>query len=314
MSAAPRLFDCPGCGAEVAFPPTVISKACAFCETPLVQSPDQDSEPIDSVAPFELTARQAAGRLTQHLAGHWLAPEAVRKADDPDELKAVLVPFWAHDATARSQWTAQVGIYWYETVTYTVTVNGKTQTRTRQKRHTDWHHTSGTHACAYQDHLVSGSSGLPEAEANALEPFDVGRALPYAPELLAGLMAEVPSVDHAEAARVAAEELERVERVAISRFLPGDTSRSLSSTSDVAVDAVRLVLLPVWIATYRWKGQVLRLTVNGQTGEVVGKVPRSWAKIAALVVAICAALLAVLLCAGGLAGVVALLQQQGVIR
>ena len=42
--------------------------------------------------------------------------------------------------------------------------------------------------------------------------------------------------------------------------------------------------------------------------------PRSWAKIAALVVSICAALLAVLLCAGGLAGVVALLQQQGVIR
>lgn len=314
MTAAPRRFDCPGCGAEVAFPPAVISKVCTFCETPLVQSADRDSEPIDAVAPFELTARQASGRLAQHLSGRWLAPEAVRKAGAPEDLEGVLVPFWAHDATARSAWSARVGIYWYETETYTVTVNGKTQTRTRRKRRTDWHGASGTHACAYTDHLVSGSRGLPEAEANALEPFDVGRALPYAPELLAGVVAELPSVDHAEARRVAAEELARVERAAIARFLPGDTHRGLESSSDVTVQAVRLVLLPVWVATYRWKGAVFRLTVNGQTGEVVGTPPRSWAKIAGLVAAALFALFALLACAGVFAGVAALLEQQGVLR
>jgi hypothetical protein len=309
VSDAVQRYDCPGCGAEVAFPATVLSQLCAFCETPLVKSADTDAEPIDAVAPFELDAKQAAGRLAQHLSGRWLAPEAVRKAGRPEELKAVLVPFWVHDATAHSQWRAEVGITWYSTETYTVTVNGKTQTRTRQKKHTDWHTTSGTHAAAYQDHLVSGSRGLPEAEANELEPFDLGRALPYAPERVAGLVAELPSVDHAEARRVAADELERVERRAISKFLPGDSSRGLNTTSSVEVQAVRLVLLPVWIATWKWKGEVIRLNVNGQTGEVVGSVPRSTLKIVAIVALVLGLLAMALICAGGFTAVAALLNQ-----
>ena len=43
---------------------------------------------------------------------------------------------------------------------------------------------------------------------------------------------------------------------------------------------MRLALLPAWIATYRSRGVVLRLLVNGQTGEVVGKIPVSGVKVA----------------------------------
>jgi two-component sensor histidine kinase len=66
---------------------------------------------------------------------------------------------------ARSTYNADIGLYWYETETYTVTVNGRTETRTRQKRHTEWHDLSGSHVKVYSNHLVSGSRGLPEAEA-----------------------------------------------------------------------------------------------------------------------------------------------------
>lgn len=311
MSNGLEHYDCPGCGAEVGFPSGVISHACAFCETPLVKSPDAHDEPIDAVAPFELTAKQASGRLQAFLAGRWFAPEPIRTAGRPEEFRAVLVPFWVYDATARSSWSANVGIYWYTTETYTVVVNGKTETRTRRKRHTDWHPTSGTHAFAYKDHLVSGSRGLPEAEANELEPFDVGRALPYDPSLLAGVVAEHPSVGHAEAERVAHAELSQREERAIGRFLPGDTHSGLTSQTNVDVQRVRLVLLPVWIATYAHNGKVFRLNVNGQTGEVVGSVPRSWVKIGVFV-AICAAIfLLSLACSGGLAGVASLLGEVG---
>jgi hypothetical protein len=64
------------------------------------------------------------------------------------------------------------------------------------------------------------------------------------------------------------------------------------------VEKVSLVLLPVWVAAYKWDGKVFRLLVNGQTGEVVGKVPRSTLKIVIAVVVGVAALLFFLLCMG----------------
>ena len=42
---------------------------------------------------------------------------------------------------------------------------------------------------------------------------------------------------------------------------------------------MRLALLPAWIATHRSNGGVLRLLINGQTGEVVGKLPVSGVKV-----------------------------------
>ncbi len=52
--------------------------------------------------------------------------------------------------------------------------------------------------------------------------------------------------------------------------------------------AFKHVLLPVWIAAYRYKGKVYRFLVNGQTGEIVGEAPWSVAKIALLVIFILA--------------------------
>lgn len=314
MSAA---FRCPQCGAAVDFPDDRVSDICAFCEAPLVRlgegGPAREAEPIDLVAPFELDQAQAAERLRQYLSRHRWAPEAVRKASRPEELRAVLVPFWVHDAHARSSWSAEVGIHWWETRVRTVWVNGKPTTRVERVRRTEWHDCSGSHVHAYDDQLVSGSTGLSEAEANALEPFDLGRALPFAPALLAGQLAERPSISHEEARDTCAEELAQLENREIRAFLPGEESRGVRNDTRVEVQAVRLALLPVWIATYPWKGEVLRLLVNGQTGEVVGRLPRSWAKIGCLILALLGLALAAFLCLGGLASVLAALQELGVL-
>ncbi len=268
--------------------PSVLSTRCAFCDSALVDT-SAAQEPVDQVAPFELGRDRAAALLRGFLQGRWLAPESVRNASKPDELRSVLVPFWVYDATARTEFSASVGIWWYRTETYTAYENGKTVTRTRQVKETDWHGFSGSHARRWTDHLVSASRGLHEAEANALEPFDLGRALPFAPALAAGQTAEHPTVDRAHAEATARQELAEREAQAIaSGHLPGDTHRDLQSQTDVAIERVRLVLLPVWIAAVQGPQGPLRLLVNGQTGEVVGDVPTSWAKVGCLVAVVVA--------------------------
>ena len=39
------------------------------------------------------------------------------------------------------------------------------------------------------------------------------------------------------------------------------------------------LLLPVWVAAYRYRGRSFRFVVNAQTGRVRGERPWSWIKI-----------------------------------
>ena len=45
------------------------------------------------------------------------------------------------------------------------------------------------------------------------------------------------------------------------------------------------ILLPVWLAAYKYRGKTYRFVVNGQSGRVQGERPYSAWKIAAAVIA-----------------------------
>jgi hypothetical protein len=287
--------QCPQCGAAVDAADATLATTCAFCDSPLVDG-SEGSAPVDFVVPFTLDRARAAALLKGHLQGQWLAPEAIRHAARAEGIDAVLVPFYAFDAICRTMWSTDVGIEWQRTETYTTTgPNGETRTETRTVTETEWFPLGGTHVRHWKGNLVSASKGLPEQEANQLEPFDLGRARPFSASLTAGVLAEHPTIPHETATDVARNELAALEKHAIaSELLPGDKHRNLDTTSQIDVQGTKLYLLPVWIAAYKTDQGVFRLLVNGQTGEVVGKVPRSKMKVLALVLTLLVALVLVL--------------------
>ena len=54
------------------------------------------------------------------------------------------------------------------------------------------------------------------------------------------------------------------------------------------------VLLPVFLANYRYNTKLYHFMVNGQTGEVQGQAPIDWIKVAIVVAIVLAILLVVL--------------------
>jgi hypothetical protein len=256
------------------------------------------------VVSFDVDKTQAARLLRGYLEDQWLAPNALRRAAKAESLRAVFVPFFVYNAVCRTDFLCRVGIYWYRTETYTTTVNGKTEVRTRQVRETDWHRFSGTHARRWYDHLVSASVGVLESESNALEPFDLGRSQPYAHVLTGGVEAEVPTITRDIALNTAEHELRQLAYAAIAAgHLPGDVHRGLETDSTVEVETVKMALLPVWVAAFRSGELTVRLLVNGQTGEVVGDVPKDKMKVGCLFVA---GFAAVALCALAFVGLASL--------
>jgi hypothetical protein len=194
----------------------------------------------------------------------------------------VFVPFRVYAGVVRSRYAARIGIYWYRRETYT---DSQGKTRTRTVRETEWFGLEGSAARAVEDHLVSASTGLPEAEANALEPFDLGWACAFDSRLIAGWECELPSVEREHANRIAAAELRDAEADRIEgSLLPGDRKNVEQIASEVEVDRCDITLLPVWMAAFEHRGRRFRLLVNGQTGACVGSVPRSAVKIAVAVI------------------------------
>jgi hypothetical protein len=218
-----------------------------------------------------------------------------------EKLKGVYLPFWSFSMLARSRWSAHIGEYWYRTETYTTTENGKTVTKTRTVRETEWWPLSGNHHRYYSHYLVSGSRGLSQHEADRIKPFHLAALKRYEPYYLAGWLNEEYSIEREEGLSVCQQEFHRREQQNVAALLPGDTRRGLqvdTHFSDINSD---LTLLPVYLLSYRYRDKLYRFMVNGQTGKMAGDKPVSWRKIALAVVV-------GLVVIGGLAALVGLMQ------
>ncbi len=181
---------------------------------------------------------------------------------------------------AESTWQADIGEYWEQRITRR---NAQGKNTSQTIRRTEWHPLSGRHHSFHFHHLVSGASGLPQAEAQAVLPFDLAAMQRYRPELLAGWLAEPFAVTPEAALAACQEAFTALEGERIRAFLPGDTNKGLEWTTTFDQVSEDRLLLPFWIGAYTYRGKLYRFVMNGQTGQATGTRPKSVAKILALV-------------------------------
>jgi len=297
-SETPKYFRCENCGAQVAVDPNQRSYTCAFCYSTYVVefTPEQTGrQPPEFVIGFAVTPDQAQEKFRRWLAGNgWFRPGDLAQAPVAQKLRGVYLPFWSFSTLAQSRWSADIGEHWYRTETYTVRENGKTVTRTRQVQETEWWPLNGRHHSYYSGYLVSGSRGLPQADAERIKPFHLAALKRYQPEYLAGWLCEEYSVQRQEALAVCQNEFAAREQNAVAAFLPGDTHANLRVDTEFSQTSSHLILLPIYLLSYRYQDKLYRFLVNGQTGQVAGDKPLSPWKIA-LAVAVAAAVILVLI-------------------
>lgn len=59
----------------------------------------------------------------------------------------------------------------------------------------------------------------------------------------------------------------------VRRDIGGDQQRVGEIRTEVGALTFKHVLLPVWLAAFRYRGRVFRFVVNGRTGSVEGNAP-----------------------------------------
>jgi ribosomal protein S27E len=277
-----RTTTCPSCNAQVEFTGAEFAMECPFCATPVVIDPgtQQHIKP-QALIPFALTEDQARGAMVAWMGSLWFAPNTLLEyARKGRALNGIYVPFWTFDASTSSRYSGARGTNHTETRTRTVMVNGKSEQRTETVTRTSWTPVSGRVARDFDDVLVMGSTSLPERLGNELTPWDLAALIPYAPDYLAGFRAEGYTVGLAVAHEKGRAAMARVIENDARRDIGGDAQRVDHVDTDWRDETFKHVLLPVWMAAYKYNGKSYRFLVNGQTGEVQGERPYSRWKIA----------------------------------
>lgn len=281
---AATFFRCENCGCEMSTDPEQRSYVCPFCDSTYVAefSPAQtDRQRPEFVIGFAVTPDQAREKFFQWIRENsWFRPGDLRAAQIVDKQKGIYLPFWSFSMLAESRWQATIGEYWYRTETYTTRDSkGNMVTKTRQVRETEWWPLSGRHHRYHSGHLVSGSRGLQQTQANGLMPFQLPAMKRYQPHFIAGWLCEEYSVARVDALAICQQEFYQREQSHVAGFLPGDTHRGLEVQTQFSNVNSDLCLLPIYLLTYRYKDRTFRFLVNGQTGKVAGEKPVSWGRI-----------------------------------
>lgn len=279
-----RHFKCDRCGAITSLPESVTATKCNFCDSPIVieSPPVKGMVTPESLVPFVIDKNSAVSKYSQWLQELWFRPSDLKRKAALSDIHGLYVPHFTFDANASSQWSGQAGYYYYETESYTTTINGKSVRQTRKVQKIRWETHSGTHDEFYDDVLVCASKGLHTNIMQKIYPYNLNALAPYKPEYLSGFLAEAYTINPRDAWQTGMDEMKRREVEACKHLLGGDVQRDLNVNTKLSNAKWKHLLLPVYVASYAYGKRIYRFMVNGQTGEVQGEAPWSWMKIAAV--------------------------------
>ncbi len=277
---------CPGCQAPVLLEDNVVTDACPFCGTHLSNTKPEEAKeqiPPQCILPFAIAKQKAIAAFNAWIGGLWFAPSDLRQLANLGQLSGIYVPFWTYDSMTYTHYTGQRGDDYWETESYT---DAQGHRATREVRRTRWTYVSGEVDHFFDDVLVCASRSLPDPYVRKLEPWDLQDLESFKADFLAGFKTERYTVSLGDGFAAAQQIMDAEIRRLCTQDIGGDHQR----LSDVATQHVgitfKYLLLPIWLAVYRYNNTTYRILVNARTGEVTGSRPWSVLKIALLVLAI----------------------------
>ena len=258
-----RIYTCQTCGGEVVADQTTGATHCPYCGNPVIMTAQflGNLKP-DLVIPFKLDKEAAIAALAKHFSGKRLLPKAFKDENHIKEIKGIYVPFWLYDAEAD-------GSAEYHA------------TRLRTWQDSRYIYTETSHFrvfragnLAFTGVPVDGSTKMPDALMESLEPYDLKQAVDFQTAYLAGFLADKYDVPAAESQSRANQRIRTsLEQELASTVVGYSTVTPSHSSIQLNHSKIHYALLPVWLLTTRYKDQAYLFAMNGQTGKLVGDLP-----------------------------------------
>ncbi len=276
---------CGSCSAEQKIPPNLAATHCAFCKTP-ISSPVYATRQIKpkSVAPFIVSKRQAEEAFRKWIAGRWLAPNDLKKYAQADQgINGIYIPYWTYDCVTSTFYTGERGDAYTEMQRVSMqNAQGQTVYEDRPVQKIRWTPVNGNVQLSHDDVLVLASKSFPKESNAPIDGWNLAAITPYQDEYIANFQVEAYQVGLQDGFKTAKVTIDANTMIAVQRDIGGDAQRVGRMETAYSEVMFKHTLLPLWMSAYRYRDQVYRFMVNGQTGDVSGEAPTSWVKVALL--------------------------------
>ena len=169
----------------------------------------------------------------------------------------VYLPCWTFDLGGQLKWHALIG--------------------EQHGQQTVWVPRDDLYLVYHDDLIVPASHTVSKDLLDDVLAFDTKALRPYSIDLLADQAVEIYQVSLADASLVVRQRALNLARDYVLRnSLVGEQVKDFRMNSlGLIIESYKLVLLPLWLTTYRYKNERYAVAVNGQTGHVAGEAPRS---------------------------------------
>ena len=206
------------------------------------------------------------GRKRKKIFSEWIKkgifkPGDLSAAFKQKEFDGVYIPFYRITADAVTQWNGRDK----------VEVKAATKDEPAEFEFRDQ---SGSHSESYKDY-IEVTRGLEQEEVDRVQPFDDNDTKPYTQELTQGFKLEKPAERRENAEGKSRNRIKKWEEDACRSYCDdlNSTSTTISNLKS------KLIMLPLWILVYMYKEKPYRVLINGQSGKISGKKPKSAIRI-----------------------------------
>lgn len=263
-----EVMRCEQCGGSIAFDAAKEVARCLFCDSVALHPvTDEPVVPPREAIPFVVDATRADTSFRSWARSSWWYPRELRSLGVG--LHRLWLPAWRFEAEVELHWAGLIGA------------------PTRSGRRP----ASGIDR-GPADTMIPASLGLRQTELDGLLPFDEDAAGPWAPVAADPIPHEIPALSRSSALLQAHRLLSESRRRDVARR--HHLSRCRASALVDCNDG-RLLMLPIWIGSFRYRDRPWRFVINAQTGRVMGRAPLDRLKVTlAIVVALIVAVMVAL--------------------
>lgn len=264
--AARRLVNCKSCGAQLHSDPEQMSGMCPYCGSAVVLSAEDTDCGVapSAIIPFTLTKEQVAEKFYRWNKFAFWSPEKFRRGKILSDLVPLYIPYWTFEADAVTTYAGRFGH----------------TTGSGDNEKTTWYIKTGIAEKHISEFNVCGSRKFfNDNMLNSVVSFKSRECLPYTPETLSGMAAEIYTIGIDEAwnyAKTVGLKKEIMDSTRDNEH--ADCYRDLQYSTEFYNVKFKYVLVPVYLAGCRYGGKIYNVVASGTNGRGKCNRPISIAK------------------------------------
>jgi DNA-directed RNA polymerase subunit RPC12/RpoP len=265
------LVTCKSCGASMTNDYNQMSGTCPFCGSVIVLTSAEANIGVapSAIIPFKTTKEEVTEKFYKWNKFAFWSPEAFRKGKVLGNLMPVYIPYWTFDSDTITTYSGKFG--------YTV--------GSGDDAYTKWYKSSGVVEHFLNDYTVCASRRFTNDKMlnSIASKFTEKDLIPYTPEAVAGIPAEVYTIGIKEAWDSSKEALRPRIIQWTCKKENADAYSNLKYSTEFTNIKYKYVLVPVYLAGCKFNGKVYNVVASGYDGRGNCKRPLSVPKLIILI-------------------------------